>query len=113
MEPGNDRYIDADHLSASSQSQRKEVDRARLNGRMSWRAETDDINPWYQVDLVDNETRVAGVEMQGRPDGMKNEEYVMEYRVMASLDGESWENVTSQNSSVDDPYVRYQYKMRI
>ena len=80
---------------ASTHSNR--VERARLNSSQAWRANEQDLNPWFQVDFG-TLVHLTGLATQGN--GRDREvEYVTEYKVGYSIDGEMWQNITE--SGVD------------
>ncbi|XP_072016202.1 uncharacterized protein [Amphiura filiformis] len=87
------RTITAEQMEASTHSNR--VERARLNSTQAWRAHEDDMDPWFQIDLIEP-VYVSGLSTQGNP--RPNEvEYVMEYKIGYSYDGIQWQNITDED----------------
>ena len=56
----------------------------------AWSAAENDVNPWLQVDLVSNFTRVTGLATQGRDD---YDWWVIEYKLLYS----SYQNLNFEN----------------
>ena len=91
--------------------------RSVINSPQAWSAKTNQAGEWIQMDLGAEKT-VVGTVIQPRGE---NFQYVSEYTVSTSLDGESWtdapgvynghatdlkENIFSDGSSVRARYVR-------
>ena len=70
------------------------LNRPAFHTRGGWVAETNDLNQWIQVDLI-IPTWVTGVMIQGREDF---DQWVTEYKVEYSSDGQNWVYV----QSIDD-----------
>ena len=59
----------------------------------AWSAKTNDLNQWIQADLGSVQS-VSGVVMQGRN---AVPQWVTNYRVQFSVDGNSWSNIVDAN----------------
>ena len=100
-----DNRISDDQITASSMWSRKyEYYHGATNARLNrpsqsgttgaWSALTNDLNQWIQVHLM-TPTWVAGVLIQGRQDV---NQWVTEYKVEYSNDGQNWMYVLRSNS---------------
>ena len=64
----------------------------------AWSAAENDVNPWLQVDLVSNFTRVTGLSTQGRDD---YDWWVIEYKLLySSYQNSNFENYKEMGHTV-------------
>ena len=80
-------YFDGNYHGANN----ARLNRPAMHTRGGWVAETEDLNQWIQVDLMIS-TWVTGVKIQGREDW---DQWVTEYKVEYSSDGQNWMHVQS------------------
>lgn len=87
--------------------------RGRLNiwrqwsSRGAWSAETDDVNQWFQIDLLSQYTKVTAIATQGSED-MK--EWVTKYKLHHSQDGVNFDSYKEPGEAIDK--VRYVLDLR-
>ncbi|XP_038060617.1 lactadherin-like [Patiria miniata] len=82
-----DGTIQDERITASSSYYCCSASEARLNHDNGWIAESDDANPWIEVDLVES-TVVSGVITQGYRDTLYVKKYMVAYKKQPSSDYE-------------------------
>ena len=82
------------HITASSE---RNDNHAAIQGRLrqarSWSAKQNDRNQWFQVDLVNQHTKVTRVATQGRNQG---NQWVTKYKLQYGNDTANLHNYTEQ-----------------
>ena len=86
-------------ITASSETDHNPAKHGRLNFKKgSWSAVTDDSSQWLQIDLGDQNTKVTKVATQGKKG---KGEWVKEYKLQYSEDGEKFQYYREQGQSAE------------